>query len=159
MHDNNRTDSQASDPVIVIGPGDITETGDTETGDPAPGWEDAGHWHRAVPAPAEQEPDTEPEPEAERSPEPSPSRAAPLGSRWREIQSGFVDDPRGSVTEAAALADEEVDAWSDRIARLQKTMRAHWQADADPSTEDLRIALTAYRDLCLRLREAAETLT
>jgi hypothetical protein len=106
-----------------------------------------------------------PVPDAEPSPVPAvpavPSVQAELpGSqeRWREIQSAFVDDPGASVAEAAALAEQEFATWTRQLTERQETMRGGWQADQDPSTEDMRNALRAYREFCRGLAAAADAL-
>jgi hypothetical protein len=138
------------------------------------GWDSAAHWHRAVPATSD-DPDPEGDPAPEQvaepvaelvaepaalaSPEPTvktdpvASQKATLAGgqdRWREILSGFVDDPHGSVEAAAALADQEVAALSARLSQRQDVLRGAWQG-ADRGTEDFRMALKAYRDFCMQL--------
>jgi hypothetical protein len=99
--------------------------------------------------------------------EPSPVVAELAGSngglpgsaeRWREIQSAFVDDPGASVAEAAALAEQEFATWTRLLTERQEAMRGGWQAEQDPSTEDLRNALRAYREFCRGLATAADAL-
>ena len=56
---------------------------------------------------------------------------------------GFVDDPRGAVAEADALASEVADALVAEIESRRAALRAAWDEDAD--TETLRLALRSYR--------------
>ena len=74
--------------------------------------------------------------------------------RWREIQVGFVDEPRDSVAQAdtlvADLMQQLAASFSDERERLER----QWDSGADVSTEDLRIALTRYRSFFDRLLSA-----
>lgn len=71
--------------------------------------------------------------------------------RWREVQGDFVDDPQQAVRGAEALAREILDALATRIADKQRV--DNWKAGAGAPTEDLRLALRAYRTLVDRLIE------
>ncbi|MFL1430866.1 MULTISPECIES: hypothetical protein [unclassified Nocardiopsis] len=55
----------------------------------------------------------------------------------------FVDDPRGAVSEADALAAEVADALVAEIESRRAALRAAWDEGAD--TETLRLALRSYR--------------
>jgi hypothetical protein len=55
----------------------------------------------------------------------------------------FVDDPRGAVAEADALASEVADALVAEIESRREALRAAWDEGAD--TETLRLALRSYR--------------
>lgn len=55
----------------------------------------------------------------------------------------FVDDPRGAVSEADALAAEVADALVAEIESRRSALRAAWDEGAD--TETLRLALRSYR--------------
>ena len=72
-------------------------------------------------------------------------------SRWGAIQTGFVDNPGGSVKEA----DELVAAVMKRLAGVFADERANlehaWSKDGDVSTEDLRVTLRRYRSFFDRL--------
>jgi hypothetical protein len=71
-----------------------------------------------------------------------------LRRRWRDVQAGFVDDPRDSVRRAGELVGEAVQTVTVRLAE-------HWQAigpdHGDAATEELRRALRRYRALFDRL--------
>ena len=56
----------------------------------------------------------------------------------------FVDDPRGSVTEASAIVDEAINAFIAAARARQASLAASWQAQ-DSDTEQLRMALQDYR--------------
>jgi hypothetical protein len=80
-------------------------------------------------------------------------------AQWREIQFRFVDDPRGSVTEAAdvvaqvtakmeAAIQERQRAIEERqraIAEQQRTLRDQWGEGSNADTEALRATLRMYK--------------
>ncbi|GII86215.1 hypothetical protein Ssi03_42050 [Sphaerisporangium siamense] len=63
--------------------------------------------------------------------------------RWREVQAGFVDDPRDAVERADRLVEEAVDALTTR----RKNLADRWKNGGDGDTERLRLALRDYRSL------------
>lgn len=71
------------------------------------------------------------------NPDDSPGRSGQPGNAsdqdWRDLQARFVDDPRASVEEAAALVERE-------LAELRARL-------GSGSTEDLRTAFRRYRGL------------
>ncbi|MET9067402.1 hypothetical protein [Streptosporangium sandarakinum] len=64
--------------------------------------------------------------------------------RWQEVQVGFVDDPRDSVTRADALLEELVGSLRTALERRTASLRQRWDGD-EHDTERLRIALRDYR--------------
>jgi hypothetical protein len=66
-------------------------------------------------------------------------------TRWRDIQGGFVDEPRRAVEQANALVglviQQLTDVFTNERAKLENT----WGQGKDVSTEDLRQALRRYR--------------
>jgi hypothetical protein len=80
-------------------------------------------------------------------------------AQWQEIQFRFVDDPRGSVTEAAdivaqvtgkmeAAIQERQRAIEERqraIAEQQRSLRGRWGDDSNADTEALRETLRMYK--------------
>jgi hypothetical protein len=74
------------------------------------------------------------------------------GQRWHEIQAGFVDDPRGMVTQAAAMVDEAVEGFISATRERQAQVASSWQG-RDAGTEELRTALQDYRALASSLTE------
>jgi hypothetical protein len=95
-----------------------------------------------------------------------------FSTSWRAIQARFVDDPKGALVDADALITEVMAArgypmsnWDQRVAdisvdhpRVVDTYRTgheiairHDRGDA--STEDLRRAMIAYRELFAELLE------
>jgi hypothetical protein len=85
--------------------------------------------------------------------------AAHYTEQWQQIQFRFVDDPHGSVTEAAdvvaqvtakmeAAIQERQRAIAERqraIAEQQRSLRGRWGDDANADTEALRETLRMYK--------------
>jgi hypothetical protein len=85
--------------------------------------------------------------------------AQQFAAQWQEIQFRFVDDPRGSVTEAAdivaqvtakmeAAIQERQRAIEERqhaIQEQQRSLRGRWGEDSNADTEALRETLRMYK--------------
>jgi hypothetical protein len=96
----------------------------------------------------------------------TPASAERYQAKWRAVQAGFVDDPKGSVTSARTLVEQlivergyrdgegaEVDA-ADRMElvaidhpHLVAQYREAGRVSPDASLDDLRAAFIQYRDL------------
>jgi hypothetical protein len=63
--------------------------------------------------------------------------------RWREVQAGFVDDPRDAVQRADQLVEEAVTALTTR----RQGLVDRWKNSDQNDTEQLRLALRDYRSL------------
>lgn len=74
-----------------------------------------------------------------------------LRTRWEAIQTEFVDDPRGSVSEAHAMVGQLVDELTQTFSRERTMLEDQWNKDREPDTESLRIALQRYRSFFNRL--------
>ncbi|WP_051844890.1 hypothetical protein [Streptomyces globisporus] len=72
-------------------------------------------------------------------------------TRWHEIQSRFVDDPRGAVHEADELVNEVIRRLAATFADRKKDLEGQWSEGEDVDTEDLRTALRQYRSFFNRL--------
>ena len=72
--------------------------------------------------------------------------AAAIRNRFVDIQAGFVDEPRQAVEEAGRFVDDLVQ----QVAEALRQQRAQL-AGPEGSTEDLRLALRAYRQFVDRL--------
>jgi hypothetical protein len=72
-------------------------------------------------------------------------------SRWTEVQSAFVDDPRDCVQKADGLVADVVDKLTAGFAQARSGLEEQWSRGEQVSTEDLRIALQRYRDFFERL--------
>ncbi|HEX4907558.1 MAG TPA: hypothetical protein VFW32_03110 [Actinomycetes bacterium] len=71
-----------------------------------------------------------------------------IRSRFLDIQAGFVDEPRQAVEEAGRFVDELLQQVADAL-REQRAQLAG--ATDEGSTEDLRLALRAYRQFVDRI--------
>jgi len=72
-------------------------------------------------------------------------------SRWSEIQTGFVDEPRNAVEQADSLVADLMKRLAEGFAEERATLEKHWHEGSDVSTEDLRVALQRYRSFFDRL--------
>ena len=76
-------------------------------------------------------------------------------TRWRDIQSGFVDEPRPAVEKADQLVAELMQRLAQSFSEQRKNLEHQWEASEKTSdkisTEDLRVALTRYRSFFERL--------
>jgi hypothetical protein len=75
-----------------------------------------------------------------------PSVDTVASQRWNQIRATFVDDPRGSVTQAADMVDEAIEAFTAAARKRQAWLASSWQG-RDAGTEELRTALQDYRAL------------
>ncbi|HJR96399.1 MAG TPA: hypothetical protein VJ979_00660 [Actinomycetota bacterium] len=74
--------------------------------------------------------------------------------RWRQIQVGFVDEPRGAVHDADALVAELMQRLAAGFAEERQRLEGEWERGEEVSTEDLRQALRHYRSFFNRLLSA-----
>lgn len=78
--------------------------------------------------------------------------AEDMRRRWSDIQSGFVDDPGRAVQQADELVAQALQdlarSFSHHRAEIESEAKG---GDAQPSTENLRIALRRYRSFFERL--------
>jgi hypothetical protein len=74
-----------------------------------------------------------------------------LRSRWDEVQSGFVDDPRESVQKADGLVSDVIDQLTTGFSEVRSRLEERWARGEEASTEDLRLALKRYRAFFERL--------
>ena len=71
---------------------------------------------------------------------------AAIRNRFIDIQAGFVDEPRQAVEEAGRFVDDLVQQVADALRQQRGQL-----AGPEGSTEDLRLALRAYRQFVDRL--------
>lgn len=71
--------------------------------------------------------------------------------RWREIQTGFVDEPRHAVEQADGLVAELMQRLAQSFSEQRSNLEHQWDASDKVSTEELRVALTRYRSFFERL--------
>jgi hypothetical protein len=74
-----------------------------------------------------------------------------LRSRWKDLQTEFVDEPRRSVQEADALVASTIQRLAASFAEARAKLEGQWARGGDVSTEDLRVALRRYRSFFDRL--------
>ena len=71
--------------------------------------------------------------------------AAEFKARWQQVQFRFVDDPQGSVTEAADVIAQVTAKLEAAIAERQRALRGRWSEGKSTDTESLRETLLMYR--------------
>ena len=76
---------------------------------------------------------------------------ATFQQRWKEIQTRFVDEPRGAVEDADSLVATLMQQLAEGFAKERERLEAQWGRGEDISTEDLRVALQRYRTFFQRL--------
>jgi len=74
-----------------------------------------------------------------------------LRTRWKEIQTGFVDEPRKAVEEADGLVASAMKRLAEVFAQERSGLEQQWDRGDNVSTEDLRVALQRYRSFFDRL--------
>jgi ElaB/YqjD/DUF883 family membrane-anchored ribosome-binding protein len=74
-----------------------------------------------------------------------------LRSRWNNIQTSFVDEPRQAVYDADKLVASAITQITAALHQECSAMQKQWADGADVSTEDLRLSLQKYRMFFTRL--------
>jgi hypothetical protein len=75
-------------------------------------------------------------------------------TRWEQLQSRFVDEPRDAVKGADDLVSEVLQRITSRFEEERRSLESQWDRGEDVSTEDLRVALQRYRSFFGRLLSA-----
>ena len=98
---------------------------------------------------------------SERQTKPSaPAEATPLfpedqlrelQSRWNDIQTGFVDEPRSAVQQADSLVASTMQQLAEAFARERSQLEQQWSRGDSVSTEDLRVSFQRYRSFFRRI--------
>jgi hypothetical protein len=102
---------------------------------------------------------TESRPSPNRVPEPgdtqtvwgNESEIREFRSRWGNIQTAFVDEPRQAVREADQLVQSVIKTLADRFTHDREELVHQWDRGDNVSTEDLRISMQRYRTYLDRL--------
>jgi hypothetical protein len=81
----------------------------------------------------------------------SESEVGDFRSRWGNIQTGFVDEPRRAVEDADNLVASLMKKLAEGFANERSRLEKQWDRGDNVSTEDLRIALQRYRSFFDRL--------
>jgi hypothetical protein len=74
-----------------------------------------------------------------------------LRSRWSEVQTAFVDEPRKAVEQADNLVASAMKRLAEVFAEERSKLEKQWDRGDNVSTEDLRVALQRYRTFFQRL--------
>jgi hypothetical protein len=72
-------------------------------------------------------------------------------TRWSEVQTAFVDEPRRAVEQADSLVATAMKRLAEVFAEERSNLEKQWDRGDNVSTEDLRIALHRYRSFFQRL--------
>jgi hypothetical protein len=71
--------------------------------------------------------------------------------RWRNIQAGFVDEPRSAVEQADQLVAQLMQRLAQSFSEQRSNLEKQWEASEKVSTEELRVGFTRYRSFFDRL--------
>ena len=74
-----------------------------------------------------------------------------LRTRWKEIQTNFVDEPRKAVEQADSLVASAMKRLAEVFAEERSNLEKQWDRGDNVSTEDLRVAFQRYRTFFDRL--------
>jgi hypothetical protein len=80
-----------------------------------------------------------------------PEQAESYRSRWEDIQTGFVDEPRQAVEQADHLVAEVIKRVAEVFADERGKLEGQWSRGDQVDTEQLRVGLTRYRSFFERL--------
>jgi len=72
-------------------------------------------------------------------------------NRWRDIQTGFVDEPRAAVAQADQLVAQLMQKLAQSFSEQRSNLEKYWEAAEKVSTEELRVGFTRYRSFFERL--------
>ncbi|MGW3105125.1 hypothetical protein [Streptomyces sp. NPDC001100] len=71
--------------------------------------------------------------------------------RLQHAVTGFVDEPRSAVEEAAHVLEEVAGRLTEAVTKRRDTLHSSWESKGSDDTEQLRLALRDYRELTERL--------
>jgi hypothetical protein len=78
-------------------------------------------------------------------------KAGEFRSQWSTLQTGFVDEPRGTVEGADKLVASVLQKLAEDFVTERSSLVQQWESSDKVSTEDLRVALRSYRSFFNRL--------
>jgi hypothetical protein len=81
----------------------------------------------------------------------SEEEARDFRKRWEQVQTEFVDEPRGSVEKADELVASTIKRLAEVFANERGGLEREWAKGDNVSTEDLRQGLRKYRSFFDRL--------
>ena len=79
------------------------------------------------------------------------NETADFRSRWQQIQTDFIDDPRRCVQRADELVSETTKRLAQIFSDERQRLEQSWDQGDNVSTEDLRLAFQRYRSFFDRL--------
>lgn len=74
-----------------------------------------------------------------------------LQTRWRALQTDFVDDPQDAVQRADELVAQVIGSLANTFAEHRRSLEEQWKQEGHADTEELRVALRRYRTFFDRL--------
>lgn len=72
-------------------------------------------------------------------------------TRWDQVQTSFVDEPRQAVQQADSLVANVVQRIAEQFAQEREQLERQWDSGTNVSTEELRQAFKRYRAFFGRL--------
>jgi hypothetical protein len=81
----------------------------------------------------------------------APAEADYLQSQWRNVQIGFVDEPRRAIEQADQLIRDAILQVQEEFNAKRENLKREWSEKEEASTEDLRLVLQKYRSMFSRL--------
>jgi hypothetical protein len=78
-------------------------------------------------------------------------QAEDFRSRWSDVQTSFVDEPRRAVEQADSLVAEVMQRLARMFADERSSLEQQWDRQGETDTEALRQALRRYRSFFDRL--------
>jgi hypothetical protein len=77
--------------------------------------------------------------QAELSPLFSEKEEQDFRTRWKDIQTGFVDEPRHSVEQADEMVAQLMQRLAESFSEQRSNLETQWEKSDEVSTEDLRL--------------------
>jgi hypothetical protein len=81
----------------------------------------------------------------------APDFVSDLRTRWDQIQTSFVDEPREAVKQADELVASAIKRLTESFAGERENLERQWARGEEVNTEDLRVALRKYRSFFQKL--------
>lgn len=79
------------------------------------------------------------------------NEAEDFRTHWRNVQTGFVDEPRKAVKDADELVASAIKRLAEIFAAERDKLEHEWDRNDSASTEDLRLAMQRYHAFFDRL--------
>ena len=80
-----------------------------------------------------------------------PDVAQDLRTRWDQIQTTFVDEPRTAVQQADELVKGAIQRLSEKFTEARENLDKQWEHGEEADTEELRVAFRNYRAFFQRI--------